>query len=89
MPAWSTGTETTSVSEGAPIGTAVTVTTTVVNNAATISILGTSTGANAQTLFSVATDGTNVQLTTAGDLDRETTAQFVLHLRRVNRNTKR
>lgn len=85
-PAWSRGTETTSISEDAPVGTQIAVTTTAVNTPTTVSILPTSVGADATTLFSVATDGTNVQLTTAGLLDRETTASFVLHLRCVHKS---
>lgn len=83
-PAWNVDTETTSISEGATSGSTVTVTTTAFNTPTSVTILASSTGANAQTLFSVTTDGTNVQLTTAGTLDRETTAQFVLHLRASN-----
>lgn len=83
-PAWLQGTETTSISENVPTGSSVTTTTTAINSPDTVTILGTSTGANAQTLFSVSTDGTNIQLTTAGSLDAEITAQFVLHLRASN-----
>ena len=61
----------------------MTVTTQVFNSPDSIEILATSTGPGATTLFNVSAAGSNVNLVTAGPLDRETTPQFILVLKYV------
>ena len=79
-PAWSADAEETSILEDVATGSAVAVTSTVFNIPTSLEILGTSTGNNATTLFSVSLSGASVNLVTNGALDRETTSQFLLIL---------
>lgn len=83
-PVWSADTETTNVNEGVKIGTVITVTATLTNTPNSIAILGTSTGKDATKLFKVSLSSGNVRLVTNGNIDRETTTQFVLVLRATN-----
>ena len=64
----------------------MTVTATLTNTPNSIEIRGTSTGKDATKLFKVSLSSGNVRLVTNGNIDRETTTQFVLVLRYVGLN---